>query len=43
LAAAEPMKAGWVYERLLTWLFVAICVVIIGYLAYVAHIIFRWF
>jgi hypothetical protein len=35
------MKAGW-DERLLTWLFVAICVVIIGYLVYV-HIIFRWF
>jgi hypothetical protein len=37
------MKAGWDYERLLTWLFVAICVVVLGYLGYLMHVIFGWF
>ena len=36
---AQPMN----YENLLTWLFVAICIVVLCYLACVMHIIFRWF
>jgi preprotein translocase subunit Sss1 len=39
MAPFRPMN----YETVMTWLFVAICVVVLGYLGYVVHIVLRWF